>query len=94
MVYWLLLRLKLIGFLLQLSFFLFFWGTYEVVCVTIGNPAFGLTLYLTGVHFWGELQHVGDVNEQKIKFWSIRTPETGGVRLSDELYISRSYLGR
>ena len=39
----------------------------EVVYVTIGNPAFCLALYLTGVHFRGELQHVGDVSEQKIK---------------------------
>ena len=35
--------------------------------MTIGNPAFGVTLYLTGVHFRGELQHVGHVGEQKIK---------------------------
>ena len=39
----------------------------EVVYVIIGNPAFCLALYLTGVHFRGELQHVGDVSEQKIK---------------------------
>ena len=38
-----------------------------IVYVTIGNPTFCLVLYLTGVHFWGELQHAGDVNEQKIK---------------------------
>ena len=31
----------------------------------IGNPAFSIALYLTGVHFRGKLQHVGDVNEQK-----------------------------
>ena len=36
--------------------------------MTIGNPAFCLFLHLTGVHFRGELQHVGDVNEQKINF--------------------------
>ena len=39
----------------------------EVVYVTIGNPAFCLFLYLSGVHFRGELQHLGDVWEQKIK---------------------------
>ena len=39
--------------------------TLEAVYVTIGNPAFCLTLYLTGVHFWGELQYVGDFSEQK-----------------------------
>ena len=27
----------------------------EVVCVTIGNPAFLLFLHLTGAHFRGEL---------------------------------------
>ena len=31
--------------------------------VTIGNSAFCLVLYLTGVHFRGELQHVGHVGE-------------------------------
>ena len=35
----------------------------EVVYVTIGNPAFCLALYLSGVHFRGELQHIGDVSE-------------------------------
>ena len=39
----------------------------EVVYVTIENPAFFLFLYLTGIHFRGELQHVGEVSEQKIK---------------------------
>ena len=39
----------------------------EVVYVRTGNPAFCLFLYLTGVYFRGELQHVGDVSEQKIK---------------------------
>ena len=38
----------------------------EVVYVTIGNPAFCLLLYLTGLHFRGELQEFGDVSEQKI----------------------------
>ena len=54
--------------------------TKEVVHVTIGNPAFCLALYLTGVHLRGELQHVGDASEQKIKFRPIRTREIGGVR--------------
>ena len=53
----------------------------EVVYVKIGNPAFRLFLNLTGVHFRGELQHVGEVSEQKIKCWPIRTREIGGVRL-------------
>ena len=38
----------------------------EVTYVTTGNSAFRLALYLTGVHFRGELQHAGDVSEQKI----------------------------
>ena len=33
--------------------------------VTIGNPVFCLFLFLTSVHFRGELQYVGDVSEQK-----------------------------
>ena len=37
----------------------------EVFYVTIGNPAFCLALYLTGVHFRGELQHIGHVGEEK-----------------------------
>ena len=39
----------------------------EGVSVKIGKPAFWLALCLTGVHFPGELQHVGDVSEQKLK---------------------------
>ena len=53
----------------------------EVAYGTIGNPAFCLALYLTGVHFRGELQHVSDVSEQKIKCGPFRTREIGGVRL-------------
>ena len=54
--------------------------------MTIGNPAFCLLLYLTGVHFRGELQHGGHVGQQKIKYRPIRIPEIVGVRLQDELY--------
>ena len=54
--------------------------------MTIGNPAFCLLLCLTGVYFPGELQHVGDVNEQNFKSRPIKTREIGGVRLSEELY--------
>ena len=65
----------------------------EGVCVTIGNPAFCLFLYLTGVHFRGKLQHIGDVSQQKIKCRPIRTREIGGVTLSDILYENiRTYL--
>ena len=38
----------------------------EGIYVTIVHPAFCLFLYLTGVHFRGELQHGGDVSQQKI----------------------------
>ena len=54
--------------------------------MTIRNPAFCLALLLTGVHFLGELQHFGDVSEQKLKCRPIGTREIGGVRLSEELY--------
>ena len=54
--------------------------------MTIRNPAFSLALYLTDIHFWRELQHVGDVSEQKIKSRPIRTREIGRVRLSEKLY--------
>ena len=35
--------------------------------MTIGNPAFCLFLYLTGVHFRGELQQINEISKQKIK---------------------------
>ena len=35
--------------------------------MTIENPDICLALYLTGVHFRGDLQHLGHVGEQKIK---------------------------
>ena len=54
----------------------------EVVYVTIGNPAFYLS-----VHFRGELQHVGHVGGQKIKCRPIRTREIGDVRLQEDLYV-------
>ena len=55
--------------------------------MTIGNPAFCLLFYLTGVHFQGELQHGGDVSQQKVKGRPIRTREIGVVSLSDVLYV-------
>ena len=45
----------------------------EGVYVTIGNPALCIFLYLTAVHFRGELQHGCDVSQQKIKCRPIRT---------------------
>ena len=49
--------------------------------MTIGNRAFCLALYLTEVHFQGELQYAGHVGEQKIKCRPIRTREIVGDRL-------------
>ena len=63
---------------------------YEGVYVTIGNPAFCLFLYLTDVHFRGELQLGGDASQQKIKCRPIRTREIGDVSLSDVLYVIHS----
>ena len=57
-----------------------------VAYVTIGNPPFCLALYLTAVHFRDELQHVGDVSEQKIKCRPIRTREIGGKPILLNLY--------
>ena len=59
--------------------------------MTVGNPAFCLALYLTGLHFRGELQHVGDVSDQKFKCRPIRTREISGVRLSEALYVIKCY---
>ena len=56
--------------------------------MAVGNPALCLTLYLTGVHFRGELQHVGHGDEQKIKYSPIRTREIAGVRLQEEPYVT------
>ena len=66
----------------------------EGVYVTIGSPAFCLFIYLDGVHFRGELQHVGDVSQYKIKCRPIRTQEIGGVSLSDVLYVLHVFGGQ
>ena len=55
--------------------------------MTIGDPAFCLALYLTGVHFRGELQHVRHGGEQKIKCSPIRNQEIAAARLQEELYV-------
>ena len=57
------------------------------IYVAIGNPAFCRFLYLTGVHFRGELQHGGNVSQYKIKCRPIRTWEIGSASLSDVLYV-------
>ena len=46
-----------------------------------------LNFRLTGVHFRGELQHVGDVSEQKFKYEPIRIREITDIRLLHELYV-------
>ena len=65
----------------------FFLFPLEGVYVTIGNPAFCLLLYLTGIYFQGKLQDDGDISQQKIKCCPIRTRDKGGVPLSDVLYV-------
>ena len=58
--------------------------------MTIENPAFCLAL--TGIHFRGELQHVGHLGEQKIKCQPIATRKIAGVRLLDEIYAGQPLL--
>ena len=55
------------------------------------NPDFCFALYLTGVHFQDELQHVGDVSQQKIKYRPIWNREIGDATLPDVLYEKDSY---
>ena len=64
----------------------------EVVYVTIENPAFCLALQLSGVHFRGELQHVGHVCGQKIRCRLIRTREIGGCSIySTDTWLKHIY---
>ena len=53
---------------------------YEGVYVTIVHPAFCFFLYLTGVHFRGDLQHGGDVIQQKISKKSVSTNQNSRDR--------------
>ena len=53
--------------------------------MTIGNPAICIGLYLTGVHFRGEVQYFRHLGVQKIKCRPFRTREIGDVRLQEEL---------
>ena len=59
--------------------------------MTIVHPAFRPLLYLTGVHFRGELQHGGDVSQQKISVDQSEL-EIGDVSLSDVLYVKIEFL--
>ena len=67
--------------------FLFFLHSAQIRSLTkvvygkIGSPTFCPAFYSTGVHFWGELQHVVHVGQQNIKCQPIRTREIAGVRL-------------
>ena len=47
----------------------------EGVYVTTGNAAFCLTLYLTGVHFRGELHLTGDVMSEKSSMPEVYMPD-------------------
>ena len=62
---------------------------YEVVYVTIGNPAFLPRIIFNWRTLWGQVTVCfGHVGEQEIKCWPIRTQEIAGVRLSEkELYV-------
>ena len=64
-----------------------FFTHYEIVYVTIGNPAFCLAFYLASLHFRGELQHFGHVGEQKIKRWPTRTREIADIKLQNKLFV-------
>ena len=62
--------------------------------MTIGNLldvySKSLALYFTGLHFRGELQHVGDVSEENFKCRPIRSQEIDGVRLTEALFEIRN----
>ena len=60
--------------------------TVNVVYVTIGNPVLCLALYLTCVHFRGELQHVGHVGGKKSRSTN-QNSRNRCVRLQDQLYV-------
>ena len=57
-----------------------------MVFILTKKKVFCRYFYLTGVHFRDELQHGGDVSQQKIKCRPIITREIGGVSLLDVLY--------
>ena len=54
---------------------------WTLVYVTNCQPVFCLTFCLTGLHFRGELQHVGDITEQNFRYGPIRTLEITDIRL-------------
>ena len=62
--------------------------------MTILHPAFCLFLYLTGVHFPGELKHCGNVSQQNNLCRPIRTREIGSVSLSDVPYVPELIMAR
>ena len=56
--------------------------------------SFSPRLYLTGVNFRGELQHVGHVSEQKMKFGPIRNWEITNITLLDKLYANNIFFSK
>ena len=55
--------------------------------MTIGNQGvFCFLLCLTDIHLRDELNHVGDVSQEKIKYRPMTIREIGSVTLSDVLY--------
>ena len=51
---------------------------------------FRLIVNLTGVHFWSELQHVGQVGEQKVKCDPIKNFENYDIRLLEKKVVHKS----
>ena len=74
----------------------------EVVYVTIGDPAFCLALYLSGVPFRGKLQLGYYVGEQKVKFkpmssrnaWSLIVRRTKCVYIYQNTCFPRPVFSR
>ena len=65
----------------------FFQGTFETrKRLFFSTFSICMTVPLTGIHFRGELQHAGDVREQKLKHGLFRTREITDIRLLHELY--------
>ena len=60
----------------------------ENVYVIIGNQGFCLALYLTDVHFRGELQHVGYGGEQKNQVLTNQNSRNSWCQIVRELYVT------
>ena len=55
------------------------------------KPSFLPLLIFNWCTFLRRVTDAGDVSEQKIKCWPMRTQEIGGIRLSDGLYDNNSH---